>query len=261
MACSKVVLLRTGVAPAGAQLFGSFLCKSYGRCKATPRRYSIRCSLEPPDVPRLADTARISLSPKEVGELSHSNSLALSALPSHLIRVAEFFWDSCSGTVVLTVSCTGNWFGQLQAVDLESIEPTLRADAEVDDNLRPDSAVTFENKAAGWVFLLVTFKEMEALLYEMASSLDVGKVLVDSVSKAASVNLDLNALGLGCDLLRSDEKGWTDELQQPLLAKLEMWVQSYPFLSSSNTCSPWTSPPPKQLKQAPAQQHKPLLEF
>ncbi|KAF9609413.1 hypothetical protein IFM89_015754 [Coptis chinensis] len=38
-------------------------------------------------------------------------------------------------------------FGQLQAVDLESIEPALRADAE-GDNLRQDTPETFENREA-----------------------------------------------------------------------------------------------------------------
>uniref|UniRef100_A0A453LPU8 Glutamyl-tRNA amidotransferase subunit C n=1 Tax=Aegilops tauschii subsp. strangulata TaxID=200361 RepID=A0A453LPU8_AEGTS len=53
--------------------------------------------LEPPDLPRLANSARISLSPQE----------------------AEEFAPKIQQVV--------DWFGQLQAVDLESIEPSLRA--------------------------------------------------------------------------------------------------------------------------------------
>ncbi|GMN40032.1 hypothetical protein TIFTF001_009259 [Ficus carica] len=40
-----------------------------------------------------------------------------------------------------------DWFGQLQAVDLESVEPAIRADTE-GDNLRDDVPETFENREA-----------------------------------------------------------------------------------------------------------------
>ncbi|MBA0578090.1 hypothetical protein Gorai_020391 [Gossypium raimondii] len=38
-------------------------------------------------------------------------------------------------------------FGQLQAVDLDNVEPAIRADTE-GDNLREDAPQTFENKEA-----------------------------------------------------------------------------------------------------------------
>ncbi|PIA52471.1 hypothetical protein AQUCO_01000387v1 [Aquilegia coerulea] len=53
--------------------------------------------LPPPDVSRLAETARISLTEKEVEEFAPKIQQVI------------------------------DWFGQLQAVDLESIEPALRA--------------------------------------------------------------------------------------------------------------------------------------
>ncbi|XP_077218066.1 glutamyl-tRNA(Gln) amidotransferase subunit C [Tasmannia lanceolata] len=80
-----------------------------------PRNYSAHSSLDPPDVLRLAETARISLTPKEVEDFSP--------------KIRQVI----------------DWFGQLQAVDLESIEPTLLADTEVGDNLRSDLPETFEN--------------------------------------------------------------------------------------------------------------------
>ncbi|OMO86640.1 Aspartyl/glutamyl-tRNA(Asn/Gln) amidotransferase, C subunit [Corchorus olitorius] len=76
-----------------------------------------RSSLEPPDVPRLAETARISLSPNEVEEFAPKIQQVI------------------------------DWFGQLQAVDLDNVEPAIRADTE-GDNLREDVPETFENKEA-----------------------------------------------------------------------------------------------------------------
>ncbi|KAL5663398.1 hypothetical protein ACJX0J_023506, partial [Zea mays] len=38
-----------------------------------------------------------------------------------------------------------DWFGQLQAVDLESIEPSLRAGTTADISLRKDKPETFDN--------------------------------------------------------------------------------------------------------------------
>ncbi|KAG5152605.1 hypothetical protein AAZX31_10G202700 [Glycine max] len=54
-------------------------------------------SLLPPDLPRLAKTAQISLTPNEVEEIAPK-----------IQQVIE-------------------WFGQLQGVDLESVEPSIRA--------------------------------------------------------------------------------------------------------------------------------------
>ncbi|KAH7523573.1 glutamyl-tRNA(Gln) amidotransferase subunit C, chloroplastic/mitochondrial [Ziziphus jujuba] len=74
-------------------------------------------SLEPPDVPRLAETARISLAPHEVEEFAP--------------KIRQVI----------------DWFGQLQAVDLQSVEPAIRADTQ-GDNFRDDVPETFENREA-----------------------------------------------------------------------------------------------------------------
>ncbi|KAA3457988.1 glutamyl-tRNA(Gln) amidotransferase subunit C, chloroplastic/mitochondrial [Gossypium australe] len=88
-----------------------------------------RSSLQPPDLPGLAETARISLAPNEVEEFAPK-----------------------IGQVI-------DWFGQLQVVDLDNVEPAIRAaltsflpfylftDTE-GDNLREDVPQTFENKEA-----------------------------------------------------------------------------------------------------------------
>ncbi|KAK9273576.1 hypothetical protein L1049_018386 [Liquidambar formosana] len=81
------------------------------------RNYSTRSSLQPPDLPRLAETARISLTAEEVEEFAPK-----------IQQVIE-------------------WLGQLQAVDLHSIEPAIRADTE-GDNFRDDMPETFENREA-----------------------------------------------------------------------------------------------------------------
>ncbi|KAH7574304.1 hypothetical protein ACOSP7_008384 [Xanthoceras sorbifolium] len=83
------------------------------RCSTT----TTRSSLQPPDVLRLAETARISLTSQEVEEF---------------------------GPKIRQVI---DWFGQLQAVDLNSIDPAIRADTET-DNLREDMPKTFENREA-----------------------------------------------------------------------------------------------------------------
>uniref|UniRef100_A0A0E0KGX3 Glutamyl-tRNA(Gln) amidotransferase subunit C, chloroplastic/mitochondrial n=1 Tax=Oryza punctata TaxID=4537 RepID=A0A0E0KGX3_ORYPU len=75
-------------------------------------------ALEPPDLPRLADAARISLSPEE----------------------AEEFAPKIRQVV--------DWFGQLQAVDLESVEPSLRAGTAAGSSLREDRPETFANRDA-----------------------------------------------------------------------------------------------------------------
>ncbi|KGN60306.1 glutamyl-tRNA(Gln) amidotransferase subunit C, chloroplastic/mitochondrial [Cucumis sativus] len=77
----------------------------------------ISASLQPPDVPRLAQTARISLTPTQ----------------------AEEFAPKITQVV--------DWFGQLQTVDLQSIEPSIRADTE-GGSQRNDIPETFENREA-----------------------------------------------------------------------------------------------------------------
>ncbi|GAB2218708.1 hypothetical protein Droror1_Dr00001936 [Drosera rotundifolia] len=79
------------------------------------RGYSVRSSLEPPDVAPLAETARISLTPQQV----------------------EHFG--------LKIQQVVDWFGQLQAVDLDSVEPAIRAGTE-SENLREDVAEVFANR-------------------------------------------------------------------------------------------------------------------
>uniref|UniRef100_A0A1J3IMG7 Glutamyl-tRNA(Gln) amidotransferase subunit C, chloroplastic/mitochondrial n=1 Tax=Noccaea caerulescens TaxID=107243 RepID=A0A1J3IMG7_NOCCA len=71
--------------------------------------------LQPPDVSRLAETARISLTPAEIEEC---------------------------GTKLRKVT---DWFGQLQQVDVNSVEPAIRAEME-SGNLREDAPETFENR-------------------------------------------------------------------------------------------------------------------
>ncbi|XP_060190477.1 glutamyl-tRNA(Gln) amidotransferase subunit C, chloroplastic/mitochondrial-like [Lycium barbarum] len=82
------------------------------------RSYSVKSSaLEPPDIPRLAEKARISLTPQEVEEFAP--------------KIRQVI----------------DWFGQLQAIDLESIALAIRADTE-GDNLRDDIPEKFENREA-----------------------------------------------------------------------------------------------------------------
>ncbi|KAL1210282.1 Glutamyl-tRNA(Gln) amidotransferase subunit C, chloroplastic/mitochondrial [Cardamine amara subsp. amara] len=69
---------------------------------------------QPPDVSSLAETARISLTPAEVEECE-----------TKIRRVID-------------------WFGQLQQVDVNSVEPSIRAEME-GGNLREDAPETFEN--------------------------------------------------------------------------------------------------------------------
>ncbi|KAF8681675.1 hypothetical protein HU200_045101 [Digitaria exilis] len=75
-------------------------------------------SLEPPDLHRLANAARISLTPQEVEEFEPK-----------IRQVIDLF-------------------GQLQAVDLESIEPSLRAGTATGSSLREDKPETFVNRDA-----------------------------------------------------------------------------------------------------------------
>ncbi|RDX98052.1 Glutamyl-tRNA(Gln) amidotransferase subunit C, chloroplastic/mitochondrial [Mucuna pruriens] len=73
-------------------------------------------SLQPPDLSRLAKTAQISLTPNEVEEIAPKIQKVL------------------------------DWFGQLQGVDLESVEPSIRAETE--NNLRDNAPETFDHRDA-----------------------------------------------------------------------------------------------------------------
>ncbi|KAJ0982594.1 hypothetical protein J5N97_010849 [Dioscorea zingiberensis] len=100
----------------GAAVFGRLRFGSAGWSSGMARCCS--SSLSPPDLPRLADAARISLAPHEVQELAPK------------------------------IQQVVDWFGQLQAVNLESIEPSLRASTEVKANPREDAAEVFDNREA-----------------------------------------------------------------------------------------------------------------
>ncbi|KAK4485889.1 hypothetical protein RD792_008540 [Penstemon davidsonii] len=110
---SKVVQLLLRATPPSSPLF-SFRKSDFP--VQNKRFYVAKSSLEPPNVERLADTARISLTPQQV--LFAFRTLFLFAL-----------------------------FGQLQAVDLQSIEPAIRAGTE-GDNLRNDVPEIFDNRDA-----------------------------------------------------------------------------------------------------------------
>ncbi|ESQ53864.1 hypothetical protein EUTSA_v10026449mg [Eutrema salsugineum] len=71
--------------------------------------------LQPPDISSLAKTARISLTPAEIEEYEP--------------KIRQVI----------------DWFGQLQQVDVNSVEPAIRADME-GGNLREDAPETFENR-------------------------------------------------------------------------------------------------------------------
>ncbi|KAK9052773.1 hypothetical protein SSX86_029403 [Deinandra increscens subsp. villosa] len=81
------------------------------------RKFSVHSSLERPNVARLAETARISLTPQE----------------------AEEFAPKIQQVV--------DWFGQLQDVDLQSIEPAIRPDTEA-GSFREDNPEAFDNREA-----------------------------------------------------------------------------------------------------------------
>ncbi|XP_041992128.1 glutamyl-tRNA(Gln) amidotransferase subunit C, chloroplastic/mitochondrial-like isoform X2 [Salvia splendens] len=92
MGSRAIMLLR-----ANPQLF-SFRSSGFPKAFQSKKRfYAAKYSLDPPDVPSLAEKARISLTPKQVEEFAPK-----------IRQVVD-------------------WFGQLQAVDLQSIEPALRA--------------------------------------------------------------------------------------------------------------------------------------
>ncbi|XP_056176804.1 glutamyl-tRNA(Gln) amidotransferase subunit C, chloroplastic/mitochondrial [Syzygium oleosum] len=86
-------------------------------CSTSKSPSSFSSSLEPPDLPRLAETARISLTPQEIEEFTPK-----------IRQVVD-------------------WFGQLQDVELQSIEPALRADTD-SNQLRVDVPETFDNREA-----------------------------------------------------------------------------------------------------------------
>ncbi|XP_075522433.1 glutamyl-tRNA(Gln) amidotransferase subunit C, chloroplastic/mitochondrial isoform X2 [Primulina tabacum] len=110
-----MILLRSSLLPPP---LSSLRKSSFSRVLVQKKRfYAVKSSLELPDVQRLAETARISLTPQQVEEFEPK-----------IQQVVE-------------------WFGQLQAVDLESIEPALRADTE-GDNLRNDAPEIFDNRDA-----------------------------------------------------------------------------------------------------------------
>ncbi|XP_031505561.1 glutamyl-tRNA(Gln) amidotransferase subunit C, chloroplastic/mitochondrial [Nymphaea colorata] len=89
---------------------------SYPPCRSSFVAMFASTSVPPPDVAKLAESARIVLTSEEV----------------------EQFTPKIRQVV--------DWFGQLQAVDLESVEPALRADMDVYDNLRPDAPEIFKNR-------------------------------------------------------------------------------------------------------------------
>nr|GME03608.1 glutamyl-tRNA(Gln) amidotransferase subunit C, chloroplastic/mitochondrial [Ipomoea batatas] len=96
-----------------------FRRQPFGLRQVACRSYSTKANtvLQPPDVSHLAETARISLTTAEVEEFA--------------LKIRQVI----------------DWFGQLQVVDLQSIEPAIRADAE-GDNLRDDFPEIFENREA-----------------------------------------------------------------------------------------------------------------
>ncbi|OIW12603.1 hypothetical protein TanjilG_04767 [Lupinus angustifolius] len=100
--------------------FNENLVKLGKKCSFTTTTITTttRCSVEhpSPDVYRLAKTAQISLTPSEVEEFGPK------------------------------IQQVVDWFGQLQGVDLETIEPSIRAGTE--NNLRENAPETFENRDA-----------------------------------------------------------------------------------------------------------------
>ncbi|KAH7661616.1 aspartyl-tRNA(Asn)/glutamyl-tRNA(Gln) amidotransferase subunit C protein [Dioscorea alata] len=86
------------------------------RSRVVARRCS--SSLSSADLARLADAARISLAPHEAQEFAP--------------KIRQMV----------------DWFGQLQAVNLESVEPSLRADTVITTSRREDAAEVFDNREA-----------------------------------------------------------------------------------------------------------------
>ncbi|XP_052211354.1 glutamyl-tRNA(Gln) amidotransferase subunit C, chloroplastic/mitochondrial [Diospyros lotus] len=112
-----VLLGATATTPTDLNLTSGLFTGARIAQKRSVRSYSARSGLPPPDLPRLAEIARISLTPEEIEEFAPK------------------------------IQQVVDWFGQLQAVDLESIQPAIRADTE-SENLRGDVPETFENREA-----------------------------------------------------------------------------------------------------------------
>ncbi|KAL8137978.1 hypothetical protein V2J09_003979 [Rumex salicifolius] len=81
--------------------------------KTSRNHFCVKASL--PDLPNLAKTARISLTPQQADEFAPK------------------------------IQQVVDWFGQLQAIDLGSIEPSIRADTQ-GYNSREDLPQVFENR-------------------------------------------------------------------------------------------------------------------
>ncbi|CAL5361470.1 unnamed protein product [Camellia sinensis] len=117
MGSRALLLLRPTTSTKDLYFKSRFLSEALIVEKRRVRSYSVRSTIHPPDLPRLAETARISLTPDEVEEFAPK------------------------------IQQVVDWFGQLQAVDLQSIQPAIRADTK-GENLRDDVPETFENRDA-----------------------------------------------------------------------------------------------------------------
>ncbi|KAK4388785.1 Glutamyl-tRNA(Gln) amidotransferase subunit C, chloroplastic/mitochondrial [Sesamum angolense] len=118
MASKAAQLLLRATPPLPPSLLFSSRRRAFPRAELVNKRlYAGKSSLEPPDVGRLAETTRISLTSQQVEEFAP--------------KIRQMI----------------DWFGQLQAVDLQSIEPAIRADTE-GDNLRDDIPEICHNRDA-----------------------------------------------------------------------------------------------------------------
>eukprot|EP00252_Welwitschia_mirabilis_P003228 TRINITY_DN13313_c0_g1_i3.p1 TRINITY_DN13313_c0_g1~~TRINITY_DN13313_c0_g1_i3.p1 ORF type:complete len:156 (+),score=24.83 TRINITY_DN13313_c0_g1_i3:120-587(+) len=84
-----------------------------------------------PDVSQLAAQARIAITPEEedYGILFDCGKLFLEV-------------ENFSPKIAQIVE----WFGQLEDIDLENVEPAIRADTSRLSNLRPDEPAVFKNR-------------------------------------------------------------------------------------------------------------------
>ncbi|KAK8918565.1 hypothetical protein KSP39_PZI021173 [Platanthera zijinensis] len=96
------------------------LRQPFAHCRRLLASVPRSSSLQPPDIPALADAARISLSQKEMEDFAP--------------KIRQVI----------------DWFGQLQDIDLECVQPSVRADFELDSVAREDSPQTFENSETNW---------------------------------------------------------------------------------------------------------------
>ncbi|XP_041992127.1 glutamyl-tRNA(Gln) amidotransferase subunit C, chloroplastic/mitochondrial-like isoform X1 [Salvia splendens] len=152
MGSRAIMLLR-----ANPQLF-SFRSSGFPKAFQSKKRfYAAKYSLDPPDVPSLAEKARISLTPKQVEEFAPK-----------IRQVVD-------------------WFGQLQAVDLQSIEPALRAETE-GDNLRDDVPQVFDNRDA----IIGTKLQIKKLV----------KIAVASCWLRIKIGFGVQTTEGGCELIR-----------------------------------------------------------